>query len=109
MVIRIYIGNGELPCLVRLRKGPLDIATFAEFHPYVIQRPILARLHLLSQRDGLAAPHLDAEHTVCEGHRTPLAAVLYVSARFGRIIRYVYAVNIGGVVCVPVQNLSPFH
>ena len=76
MVIRIYVSNGELPRLGRLRKGPLDVATVAEFHPHVVQRPILARLHLLSQRDGLAAPHLDAEHTVGEGHRAPLAAVL---------------------------------
>lgn len=76
MVIRIYVSNGELPCLGRLRKGPFDVATAAEFHPHVVQRPIIAWLHLQSQCDGIAAPHLDAEHTVGEGQRAPLAAVL---------------------------------
>lgn len=109
MVVHIDISDGELPRLGRLRKGPLDVSSVAIFHPHVVQRPILAGFHLLSQRDGLAAPHLDAEHTVGEGYRTPVAAVFYEGARFGGVIRHVDAVNIRDVICVSMQDLSPLH
>lgn len=56
----------------------------------------------MAQRDGLVTPHLDAEHAVGEGCRTPFTAVLRESARFGCIIRHVDAVNVRDMVWVPV-------
>lgn len=80
MVVYIDISDGEFSRFGRFRKGSLDVTAVAVLHAYVVQRPILARFHLLSERDGVAAPHLDTEHMVGEGHRTPLAAVFYKGA-----------------------------